>query len=439
MRYTRPLIVFTSLFVAANIFLLFQSSNPYRADAEFTILRHKKFWSDTGHQSPVRVEYKYVNRSVKNDHPPPFNSTLYVKTNTSKGLYKFLIPARNNSFVQTSRIVRRDIITYQEFNITEPHFITDNARRLFYLDQMNRDKIGVPSKDKLLGEIFTVRKGTFAMPYDCGYRSNMSFVLQHREIPSKSWYRSLVPMMVPDGGTFQHFLDGTLPKIIQALDYIQQPQVFLLMPRVRDQIILEILERLNISRNKIVTYSGSVGADYLIFTCVTPPLHPKLWQKARSLLGVPDTHSDHPTNGKIVVITRKGCFNCGRKLLNKDKLVATLQGKYPNRSVEVFRGPLNLKETIELFSTTKVVVGTHGGGLYNINFCPSNTTVIEIMPTYDDGRFIAGAHQIFWHQSVLLGQQYWRLPAAPENSKGDVNVDVSLVIDIIERSLKFTS
>ena len=157
---------------------------------------------------------------------------------------------------------------------------------LFYKHKQNKQKLGVPRKDQLLGEIVAIRKGTFTAPHACGYRSKVSHVLKARDISPWRWFRSLVPIIVPDGGTFQHFLDGALPKIIQALEYIQRPQVRLLMPRIRDSIKYEILKKLNISRRNIVTYS--VGADYLVYTCVTPPIHPLLWQKARSLLGVPD-------------------------------------------------------------------------------------------------------------------------------------------------------
>ena len=355
------------------------------------------------------------------------------RVTSSKSLTVVKRVTKNND--SASRIVKQDSLTYVEFNITLPNFITEFGKHLFFLDERNNEKSGLQTKEKLNGEIYTIRRGTFSMPYDCGYKSNVSFVLNPRIVPSTRWYRSLVPMMVPDGGTFQHFLDGTLPKIIQALDYIQQPQVMLLMPPIRDQIIFEILQKLNISRNKIVTYSGSAGADYLVFTCITPPLHPYLWQRARSLIGVSNGHVAIPNRNKIAIVTREGCHNCGRLLLNKGALIETLRNKYSKENVQVYTGPFDLEKTIQFFSKVKVVIGTHGGGLYNINFCPSNTTVIEIMPTYDDGKTLAAAHQIIWTQSVLLEHKYWRLPTVPENDKGNVNINVTQVLDILEQTL----
>ena len=334
------------------------------------------------------------------------------------------------------KMIRREALVYPKFNITEPNFISRESKLLFYKFHPNRERIGMPTKEQLYGEIATIRRGTFSMPHDCGYRSNVSHVLEARDILPGRWIRSLVPMIVPDGGTFQHFLDGTLPKIIQALEYIQRPQVKLLMPRIRDSIIYEILEKLNISREKIVSYIGSVGADYLVYTCVTPPLHPLLWQRARSLIGVPEKCLTPKTKAKIVIITRKGCFNCGRLLLNKKELKSSLERKYSESSVIEFQGPLNLSASISLFGSTGVIIGVHGGGLYNINFCPSNTTVIEIIPTRPDGTVIAAAHQIFWTQSILLGHDYWRIPTKPDNDKGDVKVNITLVENIIDRTRK---
>ena len=89
----------------------------------------------------------------------------------------------------------------------------------------------------------------------------------------------------------QHFVDGTLPKIAQAYELLRRPEVKLLLYSPRsDVIIKEMLRALNISEDRIVWHSSNTvyRADYMIFTCVTPPLHPSLWLRARKLLGVAD-------------------------------------------------------------------------------------------------------------------------------------------------------
>ena len=427
MRYTRRIIYLTLVFVMINLLLMLFTTQPRSIIIGKVELTSKKWTSNQ-----INITQNKAHRYIEYVRPERQVNTVIERFTESSTVNSSSL--NNTSF--NIRMIKKETLTYPEFNVTEPRFINEDGKLLFYKYQPNKERIGVPTKENLLGQIVTIRKGTFSMPHDCGYRSNVSHVLKYRDILPGRRFRSLVPMLVPDGGTFQHFLDGTLPKIIQALGYIQQPQVKLLMPSIRDTIIYEILEKLNISREKIVTYSGSVGADYLVYTCVTPPLHPLLWQKARSLLGVPDKLAIPKTSANVVVITRKGCFNCGRRLLNREELLSRLKKKYSQSNVLEFQGPLNLTDSISLFGSASIVIGVHGGGLYNINFCPSNTTVIEVMPTRPDGTVIAAAHQIFWTQSILLDHHYWRLPTEPVNENGDVNVNITLVEGIIDKTRK---
>ena len=339
-----------------------------------------------------------------------------------------------SKFTTGAQIVKQIIFKYPNFNITEPEFVTERHKTMFHLKTSNNDVLGVQSSEKLLGQIYIIRNGSLALPCDCGYKSNVADILQVREVSISRRYRSVVPLIVPDGGTFQHFLDGVLPKIIQSLEYISLSQVRLILTPIRDQIIFEMLAKLNISKSRISFYSGSFSADYFVFTCITPPLHPVLWQKARNLLGASESLQIPENEAKIVIITREGCRNCDRNLLNIEALVSELQAMYSRERVSVFRGPYDLNTTLELFSKTKVVIGTHGGGMYNINFCPKGTAVIEIMPTYSNGKTIAAADTIIWTQSVLLGHQYWRLPTAPVNYLGDVVVNITLVKKLLENS-----
>lgn len=283
-----------------------------------------------------------------------------------------------------------------------------------------------------------MKNGTYNTDYDCGYKSNASSVLEKRAVKTVDWYYALVPLIVPDGWSFQHFLDGTLPKIVQSLDYILQPRAKLLLPLPRDSIVTEFLDMLNISDKVVYTKmkNVTVGADHLIFSCITPPLHPYLWQRARVLLGGSEILQQPREKANIVIITRHGCFNCGRRLLNRAALGKALKSKYAYNNVVIFRGPYKLNYTLHLFRATSFVIGVHGGGMYNINFCPKGTTVIEIMPTFSNGSVLAAADKIIWFQSIMLDHHYWRLPTEPENENGDVIVNITLVESIIDKVLK---
>ena len=335
------------------------------------------------------------------------------------------------------RVIEEEIRNYSPFNITEPHFISEEARYLFYLDNTNKESLGVPSVDKLTGKTYIIRNGTYGPrdEYDCGYKSDISYVLKERVIKPRYWYHTLIPILVPAGSSFQHFMDGTLPKLIQALEYIRQPNVKLLMRSSKNNVVNNILRRLNVSENIVPAYRKDVGADNLIFVCNTPPIHPYLWLKARALIGVEETLQLPKRRANIVIVTRDGCKNCGRNILNIEALKKALKSKYINNHVLTFRRPYHLRRTINIFGKTAIVIGVHGGGMYNINFCPKDITVIEIMPTHSDGSVIAAADKIIWFQSVMLEHHYWRMPADPANEDGDVIVNITQVEYIVDTVL----
>ena len=101
-----------------------------------------------------------------------------------------------------------------------------------------------------------------------------------------------------------------------------------------------------------------------------------------------------------------------------------LTKRYGDDIVKTFNGPQNLATTVDLFGKARVVMVPHGGGMYNINFAPSKTVVIEFMPTRDDGTMAAAAHTIIWHQAQLLDPDYWRMGIAPSGGS-DMNVDLT--------------
>ena len=60
-------------------------------------------------------------------------------------------------------------------------------------------------------------------------------------------FEKLLPLIIPDGWSFQHFTDGTLPKLVLALPWIRKNNVPILLERPRDSIIMEMLARLDVT------------------------------------------------------------------------------------------------------------------------------------------------------------------------------------------------
>ncbi|KAJ8306836.1 hypothetical protein KUTeg_014920 [Tegillarca granosa] len=379
----------------------------------------------------------WVRQSAEMDHGQKEKYSITVhskKVQKEKNVYDNLNVKYIEFYAKNRSDIQRKLINYSQFQLPEPLFISEQDRSLFYKNPGNVKMSKMQNAtEKLRGEIYNVRNGTFTLPYDCGYKSNYTFVTQKREIPKRNWHFALAPMIIPEANTFQHFLDGALPKFMQALEYLQKPDMKILILPPRDKIIFEIIDRLNISQKNLIIASSPFlhGADNLFFTCNTPPLHSVLWSKARRLIGAHETRTSEEI--KVILITRAGSYNKGRNLLNMQEVIQTLHSRYGIDNVHVFKGPYSLNKSIEIFGKIKIIIGVHGGGLYNLMFCPKNTAVVEIMPTLPDGRMLAASDSIFWAQAYMLEQIYWRLITTPKDSRGNVIVDIKKLNDILDK------
>ena len=214
----------------------------------------------------------------------------------------------------------------------------------------------------------------------------------------------------------------------------------LLLERPREPVLNNMLRAMNISEDRVIWYTSKTvyRADYMIFTCVTPPLHPTLWLRMRRLLGVADKLQVPENEGVVILLTRVRSRNAGRRIINKQEVITFLRRRYGGKLV-IFDGGLTLSQSMETFGKARVIVGVHGGAFYNMNFAPLTTTIIEFGPTLAGGEKLSLGHTIFWAMADLLGQPYWRVPYIGINSQHDINMDIAslkTVLDIVDRNVK---
>ncbi len=270
----------------------------------------------------------------------------------------------------------------------------------------------------------------FSYNLDCGWQSDLSHFTHITE-----WRYTevdiVIPLFVPEGYTFQHFMDGVLPKIMQAYDIIMQPGVRIALSEPQDTIIFDILHKLNITCDKII-FTNKVLSRIQINSCIAPPLHPTLWKGFRHLLGVSEHNHLNITESNIILLTRADSYNLGRTMLNYNKVRSALKKIYGKRLV-IFRGGYNLSQSMNIFSKAGIIIGVHGGAFYNINFSPKDAHIIEIWPTRDGYKPVRHiAHSIFWLMSSIIGQTYWRLHEPARDEWGDVYVNVPKLIKTLE-------
>ncbi|KAI0208033.1 hypothetical protein LSAT2_007308 [Lamellibrachia satsuma] len=243
----------------------------------------------------------------------------------------------------------------------------------------NRATLATPSGVKLRGVIRMFYNGSAHASYDCGWNSDLR-QYGNRINDAGAEFGMICPILVPGGDSFQHFIDGVLPKIVQVLPFLRLRQVKLVLPAARDAVIREMLQRMNITQDQVVEHrSGFVAAHHVLSTCITPPLHPLLWRAARALLASNPDHviDSHVSGLDVVLLTRARHHNPGRNIVNFPAVVAFLRRRYSDR-LHVFRGGYTLRESSTLFGKVRLVIGVHGGAFYNVVFCRSDAVVIEV-------------------------------------------------------------
>lgn len=335
-------------------------------------------------------------------------------------------------------------IVYEMFSIREPFFISEEDRTVFLANVENVKTLGEQPTDQLQGGINVIENGTAHSDFECGWRTQPDVFKTPGKVKVKlkryqRKYHALAPLLVPQSNTFQHFLDGVVPKIIQGGKLLQHQNVTVLLFRPWDRIVEEMLEKLGIRSANVEYYDGGAyWAKYIINICNTPPIHPLLWSQARLQLGAfENLQSSSYHQAWVVFLVRTKARNGGRHIVNQQEVTSFLEARYGAKA-RVYTGSRHLNETVEFFGSARIVIGVHGGAFYNMNFCPKQTAFVEIMPT----NFTTGdpvpqglAHTIIWKMAQLLQQPYWRLHERPLSNQGNVKIDLdklARVLDIID-------
>ena len=187
-------------------------------------------------------------------------------------------------------------IDYPVYVLSLPRFASVDDRRSFIEDGDNRVYLVAPlaTASKLAGRIRVVWNGVIRPGHECSWKtSDEEFGhLRDGEVSTAYVNKTLCPLLVPDGQTFQHFVDGVLPKLVQLLTeapHLAAAVDSFVVYRPRDAVIYELLRRVGIGRERLMLISPGgppqvLEAQRVVDTCVTPPVHPRLARRASRLL-----------------------------------------------------------------------------------------------------------------------------------------------------------
>lgn len=238
---------------------------------------------------------------------------------------------------------------------------------------------------------------------------------------------------VPDSRSFQHFIDGLLPKLVTAWPVLRRPDAVLAFrPAAAHDFVSQLLDRLNITARRRIE-PPRAPVPLLVTTCRTPCVHPDIFGTAQQLLGiVPSRHKtdiiflDRPLHDKRLH---------GGRAVQNSREVLTMLNETCARSrcrVRVFdhKQFSSIDGVIDFFARAWIVVGPHGGALYNTLFIPPSAVVIEIFPV---ALYQAKLSQrITWLLSSVFGHRYYRITSSPAADESSIRVNVTEVRLIIE-------
>lgn len=285
--------------------------------------------------------------------------------------------------------------------------------------------------------------------HDCGQSGALRTLIANGDGGGRAPVRvvdTLAWVVIPATWTPQHWMENTLPKLAQLLEYV--PGMMALRRVSATQELL--LDRFPIVA-KVYEHMGwavfderaaPIAARTVLYACNAPPMHPYLWQQGQQhVLRV----APRPMADRTVISycgrTRAGhTENAGRRVLNEDAVLAALRaytadGRY---TVEEFdhRQHMSLPSLIDYFATVRLFIGPHGGCLTNVVYLGCNSAVVELFPLVNGIRPPLGhPGMMMYMQSSFLEQDYFMLPVTTTSQEGDMTVPIDELRDVLTAAL----
>ena len=242
----------------------------------------------------------------------------------------------------------------------------------------------------------------------------------------KPEYEAAILMKSHQTDFFQHFLDNGVPQIMMTLlvTGFDVSKVSFFLDGWRTEAIPALLKRLGFKEVLRFKKDLHISAETLLLPRICPVIHPILTHAFIDRLKFTDGKGD-----KVILISRTSGdgTKASRLVKNQGALAERLRQTYGDRFVLFRAKGTKLDDAIKLFSMASIVIGSHGGAMYNALWAPRSTKVIELVPSTTDGRYpgqgafnsrkLPFAHLAIYTNCVMNGQDFFRYyePGVPIN------------------------
>jgi hypothetical protein len=224
-------------------------------------------------------------------------------------------------------------------------------------------------------------------------------------------------MMSHDTYYFQHFLDNGMPHIslMELATGFDPANVTFVGEDPLQPCIPYLLSRYGFKESTTLhsTFDRAVCAKNVVLPEVVPVVHPILTQHFIDGLKL-----DHKIQELVILVSRTFGEDSKpeRIITNQDALEGELRKLY-GENFTVFRSGMSTAEAIEVFQRARLVIGSHGGAMYNALWASRECKVVEILPLREDGGYpdqgppdgrLTFAHLAFHTNAMMNFQRYYR-------------------------------
>ena len=367
----------------------------------------------------VNLTFGQMPYPASNGISPNINDTIYITT-------------KNNAKW------KQIYVDLPAFHWETPKLLTNVSSQWFWMQEENYRHFE-DTVNPIFGFVRVIDNGkymgTFSRANNQTHYINIRGEPSYTETPEDEIAFFLVSHQVE---YFQHFLDNGLPHIsLMLLATGYKPQdVTIVMPKINTPTINDILKRWGF---KDIKKSYSVSAKKLVLPEAVPVIHPKFYEVFKKAMNFDYSNAD-----KIVFISRArlDTKKNERIILNQEDLVNALQEKYGDKFV-LFKPGASFHNSFSLFEKAKIVIGSHGGAMYNSLFSSPNTKILEIIPVTSRGLYLGQAsgkaiprfaHLAMYTNAQLLGQPFYRYYQVQEGST-NMRIDVEDFLNFVEKVL----
>jgi hypothetical protein len=280
-------------------------------------------------------------------------------------------------------------VCYPPFNWSLPLGLNNVTLPLFWRQPENSRHFQDTNASDHCGVVQLVENGNVYQPFSS--ISNVTHFINTKMPPRTAAipeFDSLLILTGHWGSYFQHFFDNLGPQIAVALDVLGPEAVNLTVIADLSPLFpntARVWRRAGFTNVVPSTPHHDYSAKIVAFVESAPRVHPAFFEKLRELLRLPVRRAT-----KIVWISRKrsNSYYAQRFILNEKAIVAILIKMYGKRRVVMYNHlKRGFDETINLFAEAKVIIGAHGGGMYNQFFAPRECVTVEIMPVRANGLY----------------------------------------------------